>query len=399
MVAGHLEIRKGYYYAALSYVNSEGKRKRPWVATGLPEKGNKRRAEKALIDIRTNYVIPETEPYGKDMLFADYLLEWVEFQKARVKIATYGSYHTTIENILAPYFRKKKVTLAGLTPHHIQKFQTEKLADVKPNTVIRYLAILKLALSYAVRTDLILANPADKVDAPKKNDFTPSFYSEEELDLLFKAIKGHKLEVIVLLAAFYGLRRGEVIGLKWDAIDFENNTLTIKRTVTTTTLNGKHTVIEQESAKTKSSLRTFPLVAQFKAYFTAIKATQEENKRICGNAYDMTDDGYLFVDAMGSLIRPDYVTRMFPKILKEHNLRHIRFHDLRHSCASLMLAQGVALKQIQEWLGHSDFSTTANIYAHLDASSKVLSAQAMEQTLALPQVVSSQNDWQAAVAF
>ena len=86
---------------------------------------------------------------------------------------------------------------------------------------------------------------------------------------------------------------------------------------------------------------------------------------------------YICVDEMGTLISPHYLTSSFPKLLEKNNLRHIRFHDLRHSCASLLLANGVPMKQIQEWLGHSDFSTTANVYAHLDYNSKLSSADAM----------------------
>lgn len=94
---------------------------------------------------------------------------------------------------------------------------------------------------------------------------------------------------------------------------------------------------------------------------------------------------YVFVDAMGNLIQPDSVTTGFPQLLKENGLRRIRFHDLRHSCASLLLKEGVPMKQIQEWLGHSDISTTANIYAHLDSQSKNLSARTMANTLTLPE--------------
>ena len=112
---------------------------------------------------------------------------------------------------------------------------------------------------------------------------------------------------------------------------------------------------------------------------------QELNKQICGNCYNHEYDGFVFVDELGERMRANYLTSAFPKFLENHGLRRMRFHDLRHSCASLLLANGVPLKQIQEWLGHSDFTTTANIYAHLDYKSKITSAQAMETGLALPE--------------
>ena len=267
---------------------------------------------------------------------------------------------------------------------HIQQFYSEQLAKVKSNTVIHLHANIHSALKYAVKIDLIPVNPADKIDRPKKNDFMPAFYSAEEMEALFAAVKGHKLELPVLVAAFYGMRRGEVLGLKWDAIDFKRNTITVKRTVTSVNIDGKHTVIEQDSAKTKSSLRTLPLVSQFAAYFQTVMEAQTVNKKVCGKSYNKQYDGYVFVDEMGERMKPNYLTGTFSRILEKNGLRHIRFHDLRHSCASLLLANGVPMKQIQEWLGHSDFSTTANIYAHLDYSSKVSSAQAMEKGLSLP---------------
>lgn len=397
MVAGHLEIKKGYYYAVLSYLDSQGKRQRPWIASGLPEKGKKRKAETFLQKTRTEFVIPPEKEHESDleanMLFTDYLEQWLEIVKVRVKIATYSSYASMVKSTIIPYFKEKKLTLKEVEARHIQMFYTEKLKTVKPNSVIHYHAVIHQALKYAVKTDMIAQNPAMKVDRPKKNDFQPTFYDAKEMDKLFTIIKGTKLELPVLVAAFYGLRRGEVLGLKWDAIDFDRCTITVKRTVTSVNLDGKYKDIEQDSAKTKSSLRTLPLVANFREYFTEVKAAQETNKRICGNAYNYQYDGYVFVDEMGDRLRPNYLTDGFPKLLEKHGLKRMRFHDLRHSCASILLANGVPLKQIQEWLGHSDFSTTANIYAHLDYSSKLSSAQAMTAGLLLPEDNSFSSKW------
>ena len=127
--------------------------------------------------------------------------------------------------------------------------------------------------------------------------------------------------VVVLVAAFYGLRRGEVLGLKWDAIDFERNTITIKRTVTSVNIDGKVTIIEQDSAKTKSSLRTLPLVSQFREYFLSVKEAQKENKKVCGNSYDYSHDGYVFVDALGRRMKPDYISSTFSVLLEKKGLR------------------------------------------------------------------------------
>lgn len=386
MVAGHLTLKNGRYYAVLNYRNAGGQRKTKWIALGLPEKGNKRKAEAELARLRAEFEPPkEVGDLSSDMLFADYLLEWLEIAKGRLAVATYSSYAAMIKKPVGPYFRQRNLTLRELEARHLQMFYSEMLRKVKPNTVIHYHAIIHSALKYAVKTDMLVQNVADKVDRPKKNSFQPVFLSAEEMQKMFEALRGTKLELPVLVAAFYGFRRGEVLGLKWDAIDFERGTISVIRTVTTITLDGKQTEIEQQSAKNKSSLRTLPLIGSFREYFLQVKEAQELNKQICGNCYNHEYDGFVFVDELGERMRANYLTSAFPKFLESHGLRRMRFHDLRHSCASLLLANGVPLKHIQEWLGHSDFTTTANIYAHLDYKSKITSAQAMETGLALPE--------------
>ena len=394
LVAGHLTLKNGRYYAVLNYKNAGGQRKTKWISLGLSEKGNKRKAEVELARLRAEFEPPkEVGDLSSDMLFADYLLEWLEIAKGRLAVATYSSYAAMIKKPVGPYFRQRNLTLRELEARHLQMFYSEMLRKVKPNTVIHYHAIIHSALKYAVKTDMLVQNVADKVDRPKKNSFQPVFLSAEEMQKMFKALRGTKLELPVLVAAFYGLRRGEVLGLKWDAIDFERGTISVIRTVTTITLDGKQTEIEQQSAKTKSSLRTLPLIGSFREYFLQVKEAQELNKQVCGNCYNHEYDGFVFVDELGERMRANYLTSAFPKFLEDHGLRRMRFHDLRHSCASLLLANGVPLKHIQEWLGHSDFTTTANIYAHLDYKSKITSAQAMETGLALPEGGDFESRW------
>lgn len=265
--------------------------------------------------------------------------------------------------------------------HRSTGFYAKQLERVKPNTVIHYHANIHKALKYAVKIDLIPSNPADKVERPKKDDFKGSYYTAEEIHALTEAAYGTKLEIPVLLASFYGLRRSEVLGLKWDAIDFEANTMEVKRIVTQASIDGKKVLVQADRAKTKSSLRTLPLVPPIRDRLLELKGQQETYRRLCRSSYNPDYLGYLCVDEIGNILRPNYVSEQFPKLLEKNGLRPIRFHDLRHSCASLLLANGVPMKQIQEWLGHSDFSTTANIYAHLDYASKLSSAQAMLECL------------------
>lgn len=394
MVSGTLTVKKGLYYVVLSYVDVNGKRHQKWLSTGLPQKGNKKKAEEELVRIRSTFVPPVVvQELSSDMLFADYLEQWLDIAKTRVKTTTFSSYNEMTKRTIAPYFRQKGISLRDLEARHIQQFYTEKLKEVKPNSVIHYHAVIYSALKYAMKTDMVPQNVAMKVDRPRKNSFQPTFLDAEEMQKLFEAVKGSRIELPVLVAAFYGLRRGEVLGLKWDAIDFKRGTITIKRTVTQATIDGKTQLIEQDSAKTKSSLRTLPLVGSFREYFEKVKEAQELNKKVCGDCYNYKYDGYVFVNELGDIMKPDYLTSYFPQYLQKHGLQRMRFHDLRHSCASLLLANGVPLKQIQEWLGHSDFSTTANIYAHLDYKSKISSAQAMEKGIQLPGAGGFNSPW------
>lgn len=331
MVSGTLALKNGYYYAVLSYQDAAGKRHQKWVSTGLPQKGNKRRAEQELIRIRSEFEIPPAAgELNSNMLFADYLDQWLEVVRARIKPATFGSYQGMVKSTIGPYFRKKELTLKELEARHIQQFYTEKLKTVTPNSVIHYHAVIYQALKYAMKTDMVPQNVAMKVDRPRKNSFQPTFLDAEQMQKLFEVVKGTRLELPVLVAAFYGLRRGEVLGLKWDAIDFNRGTLTIKRTVTEATIDGTMKIIEQDSAKTKSSLRTLPLVGSFRDYFQKVKEAQELNKKVCGNCYNYDYDGYVFVNELGERMRPNYLTEYFPKYIAKHGMPKMRFHDLRH---------------------------------------------------------------------
>lgn len=384
MIAGHLQEKNGMFYVVLNYRDENGKRKTPWISTNLPVKGNKKRAENFMMDVRRNFVPPnvqrieEREAMQKgDILFTDFLLKWLRVAKSTVKLTTYASYEMMATRIIIPYFETLNIKLKELTTEDIQEFYSAQLERVSANTVIHYHAVIHRALKYAVKIKTIQSNPAVNVERPRKEKFIGSFYDKKEINTLFDIIQGHPLEVAIKLAAFYGLRREEIIGLKWTAIDFENNTLTIQHTVTECNLDGKHIEVASDTAKTDSSLRTMPLVTNFREMLLAKKEKQEHYRKLCGRSYCKEDLDYIFVNEMGERWKPRYLSDGFKRILEQNGLRRIRFHDLRHTCASLLLANNVPMKKIQEWLGHSDFSTTANIYAHLDFQSKISSAEAM----------------------
>ena len=314
----------------LNYTDSLGKRKTKWISTGLTVKGNKKRAEAILMDARRNFNPEEPKVMNGDILFADYMEKWLDIIKSSVAVPTFASYSTTVKKIVAPYFREKEVTLKNLTAKDIQEFYLSELERVSPSSVIHYHANIHKALKYAVKIDLIDVNPADKVERPKKDRYVGSFYDADEVNALFEAAKGTKLELPILFGAFYGLRRSEAIGLKWDAIDFEQNTITIRHTVTSCDLDGKRVLVASDTTKTKSSMRTLPLVPFMRERLLALKEEQQENRRLCGRSYIKDYIGYVCVNEIGDLIKPHYVTESFPKLLKANGLRHIRYHDLRH---------------------------------------------------------------------
>ncbi len=381
MVAGHLREKNGYYQMVLSFKDSTGKRKTKSVSTGLTVKGNKRKAEKMLDELRKTYEdeISKENKSASDILFTEFMKEWLGMIKNSVEMSTYGSYSYIVEKRIIPYFEDKQILLKELTPTDIQRYYTHCLLveHVSANTVIHRHANIHKALKYAFKVGLIPYNPADRVERPRKNSFSSEIYGDKELEALFAAAKGTKLELAVILGAFYGLRRSEIVGLKWDAIDFEKKRFSIQYTVTETNIGGKQTIVEKERTKTKSSRRTLPIVEPFEKLLLELRTAQEENRRVCGRSYCTDYLEFVYVDELGQRIKPGYITMAFQKLLQKNGLKRIRFHDLRHSCASLLYAHGVSLKDIQEWLGHSTISTTANIYTHLDYSSKETSANAI----------------------
>jgi len=174
------------------------------------------------------------------------------------------------------------------------------------------------------------------------------------LEKLFQVVKGTQIELAVLLGAFYGLRRSEIVGLKWDSVDFFQKTFTIRHTVTQVCIDGKELTVARDRTKTKSSCRTLPVVPPFEKVLRELKWHQEINHDLCGDSYYKKYLDYIYVNEIGERIKPNYISSHFPLVLEHNHLRKIRFHDLRHSCASLLYAHGVSLKEIQEWLGHSD---------------------------------------------
>ena len=189
---------------------------------------------------------------------------------------------------------------------------------------------------------------------------------------LLEIAKGTKLEFPIFIAVYYGLRRSEIAGLKWSAIDFTYKTLSVVHTVVYCNVDGKATVVAKDRTKTSKSMRTLPLMPVVEEMLLRMKAEQEKNKQFFKSCYK--DQGYIYVLQDGTPMNPDYITKSFIKFIKSTGLKHIRFHDLRHSCATLMRHEGVKLEDIQKWLGHSQLATTEKIYAHFQEEQHIVTA-------------------------
>ena len=343
MVAGHLREKNGYYHIVLNYVDEYGKRHTPSKSTGLPVKGNKKRAEKMLIEARSakeaeleaRALERSTGKVSTDsILFTTFLLDWLEMIKKNVEETTYGAYSMGIKSKIIPYFEEHHpgLLLREIKPKHIQDYYTYELTvrGVSANTVIHRHANIRKALQHAFKLGLIDTNPADRIERPKKEKFVGSAYEEDELNRLFEVVKGDPIELGVILGAFYGLRRSEAVGLKWDAIDFKKKTITIRHTVTQATIDGKSKIIQKDRTKTKASYRSLPLVPPFEEVLYRLKAEQELNRKLCGRSYCRQYTDYIYVNEIGELVKPGYITQHFPLVLEKNGMRKIRFHDLRH---------------------------------------------------------------------
>ncbi len=262
-ITASLQIKNNIYQVVLNYKDINGKRKQKWVSTGLSEKGNnKRLASQKMQEILADFkeTINCTTSKNNKKLFTLYLKEWLLDIKNTIEENTYDSYKVIV-NKTCDYFEDKNILLNELKPADIQKFYTYLYSkELTGNTVLHYHNLIRKALQTALRLDLILSNPADRVESPKKEQFIGSFYSQTELNTLFSLIKDDPLKIVIYLASFYGLRSSEVLGLKWDAFDFENKTITIKHKAIQSKKDNKTVVILKDKTKNQSSYRTLPLV-------------------------------------------------------------------------------------------------------------------------------------------
>ena len=386
--AASVQSKKGRLYAVMQ-VKKDGTTKPVWRALGLPEGANKTKVNKAFREVVAQYeqeFWEEQERGGRppaDIPVYDYLVSYLKRVEPELQKNTIVSYRSMTNGKIRRYFqRRPQLTVGNLKPQDIQDFYQTLFADgVVANTVIHYHALLRRAFQQAFKEERIDANPFDRVGRPKKNKFHGENYTQEELLTLLHLARGDVIYPAILLAGAMGLRRSEALGVRWSRIDWEKRTVLLDTKIVEYRENGKKKVEPVEEMKNKSSRRTLPLPDPVVEMLQVQKDHREVYRKMFQGSYSTQYLDYVCVNQLGELLRPSYVTDHFRELLEKYGLRHIRFHDLRHTFASLLINQDVPLINVSNFLGHSDLSTTANIYAHLDKASKQASADVISDIL------------------
>ena len=378
-MTGSLRVKRGIWQLVFSYKDNTGKWRTKSESTGLKEKGNKRRAE-ALLAARLEELgeAPAQQLENSKVLFLDAMQEWLDnVMVSQVRYNTLVQYKNAFAYNIKTYESFQGLRLQKLTPALLQGFYNAKVkAGLSASTVHKLHANINKFLKYAQALDMVSTNPAQRVTLPRKErPNVGKVYNAQQLQALFYHFRGDPLELVVYLAASYGLRRSEVCGLRWEDVDFQSRNIRICHTAVA--INGE--VIRADRTKSASSRRSLPMSDQVYDRLQLAIADQEKAALKWGSLWP--DSGYVCLRADGKPINPTFVTHHFARILKKSGLPYIRFHDLRHSVATLLHSGGYDLKDIQGWLGHSDISTTGNIYSHLEDSRMENMAQAIGNSL------------------
>ena len=357
MITGRLVEVNGNYYAILNLKHPDGKRLQKRFNLELPVPNNKRRAQEKLNALCVEYTRKQwVEQNHPNVVFIDFALAWIEKRKPEISPSTYHNYKHMVEHHMSNCFGD--TPLWQISFWDIENYYSYlEFNGLSSTTVRHHHALIKCVFHEAHRLGIIQEDPTEFLKAPKRQPPKVSYYSLQEAQQLIEMVKGTKLEVPVTLSLTYGFRRSEALGLRWEDIDFQENRIFVRHTVVEGLVDGKRTLVGREIMKTVGSRRTLPL---FEPITTMLKEEWERKSDL--------NPVFVCSDRKGETMKPDVLTHDFKKFLGEHGLRHIRYQDLRHSCASLMLAAHVSLIQVQHWLGHSTMLTTANMYAHLDTS-------------------------------
>jgi integrase len=306
----------------------------------------------------------------------EYLNRWLsDSVKGTVRVSTYERHEAIIRLHIKPSIGR--VGLKKLTPAHVRSLYSEKLdAGLAPATVLKVHSTLHKALFQAVSDGIVPRNPADvKAPRPAPEEMHP--LSEVEAQALLQTAResGDRFEALYMLAITTGLRRGELLGLRWNDVNLERGTLRVGRALVRE--GGRYTVGETKSRRGR---RQINLTARTVNALKIHRKKQLEDKMRLAGLY--RDHGLIFATGVGTPMNPEnLVKRSYKPLLKKAGLPEIRFHDLRHTCATLLLGRGVHPKFVQELLGHATIAMTLDTYSHYLPSMGDQTAEAMENAL------------------
>mgnify|MGYP002532575393 FL=1 len=320
-----------------------------------------------------------SEKKANDILFADLIEQWLKSRKMAVKINTYEAYRSQVYVHIVPYFRSKGTMLSEITPGVLEEYYLVKYnAGLSGLTIRKHHSNIKMALSYAVKNSLTDHNAALLAELPCTDRYCGNFISTDQFEIILNKVKNTDLYTPVFLAGTMGLRRSEVLGLRWSDINFETQTMCIQHTIVKCIKDHKITLVFSDVPKTRASRRTLPLPSGVLRYLKELRRRQCDNYTAHRDKYSREYLKYICVDDMGLIVKPDDLSVGFGRIMAEMNF-HCRFHDLRHTCASLLVQHGVELKSVSVWLGHSSIAVTSDIYTHLTYREKLKVAETIDE--------------------
>lgn len=375
-VTGSIQNRNGIYHMVVRYTDFDGQIQQKTKSTKIPV-GSKRKErqenkEQAIMMLGNwKKELIETKALQANRKLMQAIDEWMESKK-KLRANTYSGYQSYIKNHLKPYFRTRNKYLYEYTVRDMQKYiDFEEREGRSAQSIKKYVVILNGVFNDAIRYGEIAVNPCDKVKYPSTTKFKGKAYTATQAQALINGIKNDPGKPGIMLALFLGLRRSEVAGLRWQDVDFQSNLVHIRNTVVRFSK-----LLEEEHTKSESSRRDLIMPTQLKEYLLELKAEQDHNRELCGDSY--IDSGHVCQWPNGKAHSPDYIYSRYKRIQKELGLPDIRLHDLRHTAGSLLINSGKSAKQVQEFLGHEDVSTTLNIYTHTDTASLEDTAAAMD---------------------
>lgn len=384
MMKYSLHINKGIWHVSFYVKDVNGKRKQKCLSTGFKALNGKKEINKRKADEKAQLIVNEYEnltdsDYAK-MTLDKYVNEWLNRDKQHISVTTYDKYKHMLDKHITPYFSKLGIPVINIKPIHLENYCNEKINEgLSSTTVLKHIGIISPALKDAVKNEYIRLNPCEYMNKPKRSKYSPSYYDVEQLRKLISVCTGTPIETPVILGITLGLRRSEILGLRWSAIDFDNNTITINQKAVSAKVDGKLETLISNQLKTEASNSTFVMNDDLKNYLLITKDKQSNYIRETNEFLD-----YVCVNEVGQLLKPDYITSKFNKTLKQNQLPHIRFHDLRHSCISLLANNSnFSMKQVQAYARHSNFLTTANIYSHVNDEFKKIELDSITSNLKL----------------